>query len=166
MKNYFETCTTLDEAKQLFRKLALKLHPDKGGKKEDFQQMLNQFHSFKPGKEKFAGEAAQWDDFGPIYSSIIEQLMDIEDIIIEVVGSYIWIGGDTFSKREQIKGVDTQGYMECKFAGQKKKWFFKPAGYKPRVRKEWSMDKIRAYYGSQTVDKNKREKGNALAEAN
>lgn len=166
MKNYFESCTTLDEAKQLFRKLALKLHPDKGGKKEEFQQMLDQFHSFKPGKEKFAGEAAQWDDFGPIYSSIIEQLMDVDGVIIEVVGSYIWIGGDTYTKRDEIKAVDTKGYMECKFAGNKKKWFFKPAGYKPRVRREWSMDKIRATYGSQTVDKSGRKGKGELAESN
>ncbi|HQU60553.1 MAG TPA: hypothetical protein PLU64_15210, partial [Saprospiraceae bacterium] len=61
---------------------------------------------------------------------------------------------------------DTQGQMECNFAGKKKMWFFKPAGYKPRVRREWSMDKIRTAYGSQTVDKNGRKGKGELAESN
>jgi len=34
--NYFNDCKTLDEAKTMFRKLCLKLHPDTGGTNKDF----------------------------------------------------------------------------------------------------------------------------------
>ena len=153
MTHYFKDCKTLDEAKTLYRKLAMKMHPDRGGNKVEFQEMLNEFHAFRPGKEKFAGESSQWESFGPVYSSIIDQLLDIEGVVVEVVGSYIWIGGDTYSKRTQIKAVNTQGFMDCCWAKVKQKWFFKPSGYKPRSRKERSMDELRNMWGSTVVNK-------------
>ena len=48
MKNHFENCKTLDEAKKLYFKLAMKLHPDKGGDTAEFQELLSQFQAFKP----------------------------------------------------------------------------------------------------------------------
>ena len=44
---YFIKCKTPEEAKMLYRKLARELHPDmKGGNKEAFQEMENQYRDF------------------------------------------------------------------------------------------------------------------------
>ena len=155
---YFKSCQTTDEAKAKFKKLSLELHPDKGGSTADFQEMLNQFQAFKPGKEKFEGEAEGWAEFSGIYASIIEQLLAIDGVEVEVVGSYIWLGGNTYPVKSQITAVDTEGQMECRFASKKKKWFFKPTGYRPKTRKEYDMDSIRNLYGSQTVKGSGRKK--------
>lgn len=45
--NYFESCRTLEEADSLKRKLSLHLHPDRGGNKEAFQEMMRQYDRFK-----------------------------------------------------------------------------------------------------------------------
>ena len=37
--NYFNQCKDLNEAKQLFKKLALENHPDRGGKSNQRKQL-------------------------------------------------------------------------------------------------------------------------------
>lgn len=167
MKKYFANCTTLDEAKKLYRKMAFTMHPDRGGNEVEFKEMLNQFHAFRPSTEKFKGESDQWVNFGPVYSSIIDQLLNIEGIIVEVVGSYIWLSGNTFPVKNQIKAVETEGHMQIGWASKKAQWYFKPAGYRPRSRKERSMDELRDMWGSQTVtrDGRKRKEENELPQA-
>lgn len=44
---YFKDCKTKDEAKELFRKLAKKLHPDYGGDENQMKSLLKQYESFE-----------------------------------------------------------------------------------------------------------------------
>jgi len=41
--NYFTDCSSLDEAKQLYKKLVFELHPDTSGRdtKAEFQELQN-----------------------------------------------------------------------------------------------------------------------------
>lgn len=147
--NYFSSCSSLDEAKQLYKKLVFQLHPDTSKKdtKAAFQEMQNQFEKFKPSTEKFKGEFENWN--AEEYSHIIEQLMTIPNIIIEVCGSWIWLSGDTKPVKEQIKSVDTGDTMKRGFSPKKKKWYFSPTGYKRRGKKDFSFEQIKEKYGYQ-----------------
>lgn len=44
----FDKCKTKEEAKTLFRKLSMKLHPDHGGDHELFIKLKESFDNFKP----------------------------------------------------------------------------------------------------------------------
>jgi len=161
--NYFKDCTTLDEAKKLFKDLARKLHPDKNPTNPQataqFQAMLNEFHSFKPSKEKFKGESDQWN--GETYSAIIIQLMNIEGIEITVCGSWIWLEGDTKPVKDKIKAVDCGEFMKRGFSGNKGQWYFSPKGYRKRSGKQHSFDDIKGYFGAEKVNKNQSNRLNA-----
>ena len=66
MKNYFENCTTHDEAKKLYRRLAMELHPDKGGSDAEFQELNRQYRDFCEGKRTSSAdggshEVDKWD---------------------------------------------------------------------------------------------------------
>jgi len=152
--NYFKNIATLDEAKKLFKELAVALHPDKNLNDEtataSFQEMLNEFHNFKPTNEKFKGEASQWD--GKQYSDIIIQLMSIEGIEITVCGSWIWLEGDTKPVKDKIKAVDCGETMKRGFSGNKSQWYFSPKGYKKRSGKKHSFDEIKSYFGAEKVN--------------
>jgi hypothetical protein len=152
---YFNNCKTLDEAKKLFYTLCMKLHPDKGGKHDDFIKMKSEFDSFKPECEKFNGELDKWDseEFG----EIIEQLINIQGIEIEICGSWIWIGGDTKPVKEEIKAVNSGETYKRGFSKSKMKWYFSPKGYKKRSKSELGFDEIRDLYGSQKVKRQGRE---------
>ncbi len=54
--DYFKDCTSLDEARKTYYRLAMKLHPDKGGDEELFKDLANQFHSFRPSQFKYQNE--------------------------------------------------------------------------------------------------------------
>ena len=144
---YFIDCSSLDEAKHLYKKLVFQLHPDTSGKdtKAEFQEMQNQFEAFRPSSEKFKGEFEKWD--AGEYSHIIQQLMMIPNIEIEICGSWIWLSGDTKPVKEQIKEVDIGESMKRGFSPKKKKWYFSPTGYRKRGGKEMSFEKIKEKYG-------------------
>ena len=146
---YFEDCETLDEAKAAYYKLAQELHPDKGGETADFQELLNQFQSFRPGKQKFAGEFEQWD--ATRYAEIINQLFKIPGIQIIVCGSWIWLSGDTKPVKEQIKAIECGERMKRGFSPKKGQWYFSPKGYRKTSRRVLSFGEITSIYGAQEV---------------
>lgn len=148
---YFDNCPTLDSAKAEYKKLAIKLHPDRSGydSTADFQEMQNQFENYKPEEEKFKGEYTNWN--AKEYAKIIEQLMQIKDIEIEICGSWIWLNGDTKPVKEQIKEIDTGETMRRGWSKSKSKWYFSPKDYKKKSSKELSIEEIRGLYGSKKV---------------
>jgi hypothetical protein len=150
--NYFENCTSLDQAKEIFKNLSFEFHPDVSGydSTADFQELLNQFDKFKPSKEKFDGEFEQWN--AAEYAAIIDQLLQIEEITISVCGSFIWLSGNTYPVKDQIKAVETGESMSRHFAPKKKQWYFKPADYKiQNFGKTMEFEQIKNKYGEQKV---------------
>jgi hypothetical protein len=149
--NFFKDCTTLDEARKLYYKLAKVYHPDCGGKKEDFQTLQNEFEKFKPSKEKYEGEFKSWQ--ARPYMDIVEQLMKIRGIIITICGSWIWISGNTKPVKDQIKDIKTEdtGYKSG-FSKNKKQWYFSPVGYRKFSKKSLSFAEIKNLYGAEELE--------------
>lgn len=115
--NYFKDCQTLDEARKTYYKLAMQLHPDKGGNEEDFKELANQFEAFRPGKVKYENEVNDWNS--AIYANIISQLINIPEILIEICGSWIWISGNTKPYKDQIKSIETDEFYKRGFSRSK-----------------------------------------------
>ncbi len=147
--NYFNNCTTLDEAKAEYKKMAMELHPDKGGETAKFQDLLNQFHNFKPTSEKFSGEAAQWNS--QEYASIIEALLKFNGITIHICGSWIWLSGNTYIIKDEIKKIETGNTYKRGFSRNKQQWYFSPTNYKKKRGKVLSFEKIQNLYGDEAI---------------
>jgi len=106
--NFFKNCTTIAEAKTLFRQLAYQLHPDtSGGDTETaFKAMLNEFEnlSFTKEQDKYHEHAGNNKDF----AAIVNELMtnpNYAGIEFEVIGSWVWLSGDTRPVKDHIKGL-------------------------------------------------------------
>ncbi|SEJ16640.1 hypothetical protein SAMN05192553_102723 [Cyclobacterium xiamenense] len=147
--DYFRDCTSLDEARKTYYRLAMKLHPDKGGDEEQFKELANQFHAFKPSEFKYENEFSDWNS--KAYSGIIEALMEIPGIVIEICGSWIWISGETKNRKDQIKSIRAGEHYQRGFSAKKSMWYFSPKGYKKRSSDELDMDSIRNIYGSEEL---------------
>jgi len=157
--NYFETCKTIDEAKKKFYELAKIHHPDKGGDTAIMQEILNQFDKFSPSSEKFTGEKEQFSSME--YAAIINELMSIPEIVIEIIGSFVWISGNTKPYKDMIKEVNLKGekfptYKQAMWHATKCLWYFSPTTYRRFSKGSYSLDEIRNMYGSHTVKKNER----------
>lgn len=154
---YFSKCKTLEELKSKYRNLALKHHPDKGGSTEIMQEINNQyerkFEQVKNVHVNVKGETyeKEVDEVPEDFIELINNLVKIPDIEIEIIGSFVWLGGNTKPHKEQIKAL---GF---KFSGNKSMWYKAPKGYKKKSRKQYTMDEIRDDFGVRYHKKTKKK---------
>jgi hypothetical protein len=82
--------------------------------------------------------------------AVIEQLSKLDGLDIELCGSFIWVGGNTFEHRDAIRAIVPQDYFHPAIWHHKKRlWYFSPLGYRKRSAQELDMDRIRDVFGSQ-----------------
>ena len=149
--NHFKNCLTLDEAKNLFKDLCKKLHPDTSGynSQSDFIQMYNEFKAFKPSIKKDT-DNFNVDDF----YNILKCFETLDGVNINFVGSFIWLDGDTQRHKDKIKTLILEGYNVARWANIKKKWYFAPSDYKGSKSKGKDYNEIISKYGVKSVNIN------------
>ena len=146
IKKEFENITGLNEAKKVIKRLARVLHPDIGGSEESFKILKNVYDDIVEHKIYFSSDAK----FDIELEKIISQILHFEDIIIEVVGSWIWLSGETKVIKEKLKDLN------FKWASKKKMWYY--GEMKGRSHKEKSLDEIKGKYGCEIVRTKQRVK--------
>jgi len=142
----FKGIEGINEAKKVYKELAKKLHPDVGGDNEMFKLLNEVYNNILENGLNFLNE----DEFDLELEKVISKILHFENIVIEVVGSWIWLSGDTISIKETLKELN------FKWASKKKMWYY--GEMKGRNPKQKSMDDIKAKYGCQTVQTKQREK--------
>ena len=104
--HYFHGCSSLEEVKKRYKELALKHHPDRGGDTATMQQinleyesvLKNPFYSFSEKSEQEQQEFIK-------YPEIINQIIGLDGVIIEIIGNWIWLSGNTYPFRTQLKEI-------------------------------------------------------------
>ena len=129
----------INEAKKIYKELAKKLHPDVGGTDELFKILNAVYNHILEHGLNFSEDA----EFDLELEKVISKILHYENIIIEVVGSWIWLSGETKNIKEILKELN------FKWASKKKMWYY--GEMKGRNPKQKSMDDIKAKYGCQTV---------------
>ena len=79
------------------------------------------------------------------FKKIINELVKLQGIEIEICGDWIWITGNTYSCREQLKA------LKFRFSKKKTAWYFHEADYKKKSKKTYSLDEIRELFGSDKI---------------
>jgi hypothetical protein len=136
---YIVNVTTLEELKIVYRNFCKTLHPDKGGSTIEMQ-ILNNEYELLLNTLKNEDTDVQVEE---ILRSVIEQLSSISGIVIEIVGLWVWVTGDTKPVKDQIKAIG------LRFHAKRVAWFF--AGVSSKSSKSANFDEIRAKYGSTVV---------------
>ncbi len=139
IKKEFIEVTGINEAKIIFKKLAKILHPDVGGTNEEFKLLNKIYTDLIENKIYFSTDAK----FDIELEKIISQILHYENIIIEVVGSWIWLSGDTKIIKDKLKDLN------FKWASKKKMWYY--GEMKGRNPKQKSMSEIKSKYGCETL---------------
>ena len=153
--NYFETCSTNEEIKATYKKLAKQLHPDCGGSDADFQELQRQFKEAfnrcgstftnKDGEQytKTTGETPEE------FMNIINQVIHLDGIKIEIIGSWVWLSGNTMQYKEIIKGA---GFWWSK---SKKAWYYTGEKEHHKRRGRYSLDQLRDRWTHQEIETEK-----------
>lgn len=145
---YLNGIKTLEELKKAYYKLAMKMHPDRGGDVEEMKILNNEYdtwfakvshiHTNKDG-EKYTKKT---NEKPQEFKDIIDELMKMNGITIEVIGSFVWVSGDTKPHKDKLKE------LKFRWHSKKKNWYKAPAGYVKYSRKQYTMDEVRGMFGS------------------
>lgn len=153
--NYFKDCTTLDQVKNLLRKLSKELHPDhNNGRDKGFAKMFQQYKEaserlkYKTGFEQDANFNA--DSF----YNMVRKFDALQDVTVSFVGSFIWIEGDTKSQKDTIKSIYIEGYNVARWANKKVAWFFSPLDYKQKAKSKHDLNGLKSKYGCKSFNVN------------
>ena len=144
--SFFNQCRTLREIKQKYKELAMQHHPDKGGDTQTMQQLNFEYEQIINNPFfNFSGQSEAEKESYLKFPEIINRVLNL-DLIIEVCGQWVWISGNTYQHREHLR---KSGFY---FARNKQLWYWRPQEYSSSNRNPLEMDKIRALYGSDTVE--------------
>ena len=142
----FKEVTGINEAKKIYKILAKKLHPDVGGDEESFKLLNAIYTDLIEHKIYFSNDFKIDIEL----EKIISLILHFENITIELVGSWVWVSGDTKEIKDKLKEL---GF---KWASKKKMWFY--GEMKGRNSNEKSMEEIKSKYGSETLKTNDKKK--------
>lgn len=145
---YLNGIKTLEELKKAYYKLAMKLHPDRGGDVEEMKVLNNEYDAwFKRVSHIHTNKAGETyekktEEKPSEFKSIIDELMKMHGITIEVIGCFIWVSGDTKPNKDKLKE------MKFKWHKEKECWYKSPSWYRKYNNNRYSMDEIRSMFGS------------------
>lgn len=134
---------TREEIAAAYKTLIRKYHPDINPAGEQMTKLLNAARDALADYD--AEKAPQFEtqaNYGEDLAAAINAIIGLQGLEIEICGAWVWVGGDTRTHKDALKAA---GY---KWASQKKKWNYRPAGWKSASRGRVSMEQIRAKYGS------------------
>lgn len=163
MTKYFNNVETLEELRRQFRDLLKKYHPDnKDGSTQATQEInaeydrlfkvLKNRHESKSADNKESNAKTDFNNMKYDFSEdaklreMLNKIIHFDGITIEIIGNWLWINGNTYQYRKELKDL---GF---KFAGQKKSWYWHSEAFRKRSHKKLIMEDIRNYYGSTEVE--------------
>lgn len=159
---YFKNVNTLEELRKQYRDLLKKYHPDNGGSEEVTKAINNEYEQlFKVLKDKHKSKTTEnksetkssydhmrWDKAeDEALREMLNKVIHFSDITIEIIGNWIWISGNTYQYKKELKEL---GF---KWASQKKTWYWHSEAFRKKSHRNLSMNDIRDYYGSTEVEK-------------
>ena len=142
----FQGIEGINEAKKIYKTLAKKLHPDIGGSEEEFK-LLNEIYNHLIENKIYFSNSSKIDIE---LEKIISLILHFENINIELIGSWVWVSGDTKEIKEKLKEI---GF---KWASKKKMWYY--GEMKAKNPNPKSMEEIKAKYGSETLKSDEKKR--------
>ncbi len=150
---YFEKCQDLNELKSVYKKLALQYHPDCGGDLRVMQEINAEYDRMflllkakqnTMANDDASGRTKRTTETPDEFKNIVSILLKLEGIEIELVGAWLWLSGNTFPHRKELKQAG------CRWSSSKKRWYWRHEEddcYWSRGTA--SMEEIRQKYGSE-----------------
>ena len=163
MGKYFENIRTLEQLRKQYKELLKLHHPDNGGDLQIMQEINAEydrmFKILKDQHENDFGDNCTESNYNHMkydfaedgkLRDMLSRIIHFDGIDIELVGAWIWLSGNTYACRNELKEL---GF---RWASQKKMWYWHSEAFRKISRRTLSMDEIRNYYGSTRVQPEKR----------
>lgn len=151
-----ETIKNGQDVKTQYRDLIKKHHPDVGGSTEYMKQINAEYeyllpiadkleeNDFKTRNEKKVTRHSLDDG----YREMIEKIIFLDGLKIEIMGSWLWLSGNTYAHFKILKE------MGFKWSNGKKAWYWYDGidNQKNFFRGRYKLNEIRQRYGAKEVE--------------
>lgn len=142
---WFMNISSMEELRNHYKKLLIKYHPDNNSGSDttaimqeinaEYDLLLKQFTSKQTSSKSYDYSTEKE------LTRVLAELIKLSaDITIELIGSWIWVSGNTYPIRDKLKELN------LKWASKKQMWYWGTAEGKHTSPMEMSF--IRAKYGS------------------
>lgn len=153
---YFQNIKDLNELRNAYKKLLIKFHPDNNPQMDttNIMQEINAEYDallqrFKSSSEYTSSAEADFNE--DELKHILNELVKLNaDIVIEIIGTWIWVKGNTYPVKSQLKALN------FKWSSQKHMWYWGTLTH--RVHNAMPMEYIRMKYGSTIYQYSKEER--------
>lgn len=148
---YFEDVRTLEELRKEYRRLVKENHPDNGGSEETIKTINIEYERLFKVLEMNDMEQTENKynmEFDEQFRDIINKIINF-DISIEICGMWIWVSGNTFECKTELK------MFGFRWASKKKMWYWHNPEEQLKGYGKTTMSDIRMKYGSQIVKERK-----------
>jgi len=153
MKNnqsYFSNTTDINILKSEYKKLVKQYHPDNnnGNTLEIMQAINNEYDYILKNRIFFDNEKQKETEinFSNTMKEILSKIINFDNVKIEIIGSWIWLDGNTYAIKEQLKELDFQ------WSAGKKKWYFTEEQFNKKKYKQKSYEVLKNIYGYMAID--------------
>lgn len=158
--DFFEGVKLVEDIKKLYKTLAMRYHPDRGGDTATMQELNRQYQialkradgqtSYNKETERehtykydAAIELAVMEFVGKVISSGI---LDTGKVEAYIIGTWVWIMGDTKPISKQL-GKDGLG---CIWHGKRVAWYYTPEEKRHHYSKQ-GFEHLAAKYGASKI---------------
>ena len=151
---YFANCNTVEELKQTYKKLLMKYHPDINPNGTETCQEINAEYDlmfprlknihYNSKGETYTSNTESTETVNE-YKDIINAIIHLHGIKIEIIGSWIWLTGNTKEYKDIFKSLN------FKWSSKKSAWYYHNEPFKKRSKNQYSMDGLRNLFGSEEI---------------
>ena len=149
---YFNNPQTLEELRKQYKQLAKQYHPDLGGSTADMQGINNEYDNLfqllknAHNKSENATTSIEQDtQYNEVFKDIISKIIHFADVEIEIIGTWVWVSGNTYKYKTQLKELN---FKWCK---NKNAWTWHNDSYHKRSKQQYSLDDLRNMFGNEKV---------------
>ncbi len=152
---YFNQVKNLEELRKQYKDLLKQHHPDNGGDVAIMQAINAEYDKlFQALKDKHRDSmAADGDETATKQSDfdfaadeklreVLQAIIGFTGITIDLIGSWIWLDGNTYPYREALKAI---GF---RWNGKRKKWSWHSGEYHKHGNSQLTYEEIQNLYGS------------------
>ena len=152
---FFNDVKTLEDLKKEYKKLVRQYHPDLHPELngDEIKEINNQYEKlFNELKNKLKQD--NYTEYNKVknknvadFMNIINDLIKYPDLIIDIVGSWIWVSGKTYPVKEHLKDLNFS------WSKTRKMWYYATTGCgysKHRL----TYEQIKDIYGCKTISSN------------